>query len=687
MRYIKDIGATGYATIDDFYIKVTYNDSREITEAKLVDKNGSDVTNSKFITNVSFSKDNTKYNKNDKGIVNITVLNYPEFKINITDVDRRDSTTPIAGTTYSVASEYTNSDNSTSQFNSAKGIVTNNTGLGIAHLNNTKPNTIVTYIIKEEIPATNYQTLGTDKDQINENKIRVKVTFDGDGYVSNVELVDSDKFGKIAEASKQSTISDPKDNFIVNLQLKNNPILKVNISVKDSADHTKSLGSGIGFTIVGKEGDTTYTNSSRTNKVNQTSTPEEFETNSNGITSGYLDRTLDSKQMTYEIAETKKPAGYEWATEDHNLLLNVTFDADGKLSTVVTNGNANAIEVISFNADEFVIDVNIYNEEVKQFGINLVAEDTYNKDKKIDNVQVNAFLVKNGDTSYTEPDPDYNLMDSNEKQLISGADRDNNGTPDIAHGEDYEYMGKYSTGKAETRTLRLVVLNDSNNGSSKGYYLDSKDGSNSGKNIGHYLGNQYYDDAYYQRVEYSYLISVTFDDEGKITDAKLNTGLNTNVGWLVDNRYIQTKDDGVSIDHTNYKLNIVMKFFPMLDLKINAMDNYTYNDEITKDGEPIALEGSKYTISTLRHNESPRELDELVTAGYIGYGNGYGTNGTLAQAAPYEATDELFVPIETNHTRLFYVFEEQEPTNYQKYADKHVTLYNQKTSCNNTSNI
>ena len=672
----QSLGATGYATIDDFYVKVTYNDSREITGAKLVDKNGEDITNSKFVTNVSFTKDNTKYNKNDKGIVNITVLNYPEFKINITDVDRRNSTTPIAGTTYSVVSEYTNSDSSISQFNSASGIVTDSNGLGVAHLNNTKSNTIVTYIIKEEIPATNYQTLGTDKDQINENKIRVKVTFDSEGYVSKVELVDSDKFGKIAETSKIETISDPKDNFIVNLQLKNNPILKVNISVKDSADHTKSLGSGIGFTIIGKEENTTYTNSSKTNKVNQTNTPEEFETNSNGITSGYVDRTLDNKQMTYEIAETKKPAGYEWATDDHNLSLSATFDADGKLSTVVANGNV--IEVISFDAEEFVINVNIYNEEVKQFGINLVAEDTYNKDKKIDNVQVNAFLVKDGDTSYTEPDPDYNLMDSNEKQLISGADRDNNGTPDIAHGEDYEYMGQYSTGKAETRTLRLVVLNDSNNGNAKGYYLDSKDGSNSGKNIGHYLGNQYYDDAYYQRVEYSYLISVTFDDEGKITDAKLNTGLNTNVGWLVDNRYIQTADDGVTIDHTSYKLNIVMKFFPMLDLKINAMDNYTYNDEITKDGEPIALNGSKYTVTTLRHNPGPRGLDELVTAGYIGYGNSYGINGTLAQAAPYEATDELFVPIETNHTRLFYVFEEQEPTNYQKYTDKYVTDYNQK---------
>ena len=34
------------------------------------------------------------------------------------------------------------------------------------------------------------------------------------------------------------------------------------------------------------------------------------------------------------------------------------------------------------------------------------------------------------------------------------------------------------------------------------------------------------------------------------------------------------------------------------------------------------------------------------------------------------ATDELFVPIENNHTRLFYVFEEMEPTNYQKYTDR-----------------
>ena len=57
------------------------------------------------------------------------------------------------------------------------------------------------------------------------------------------------------------------------------------------------------------------------------------------------------------------------------------------------------------------------------------------------------------------------------------------------------------------------------------------------------------------------------------------------------------------------------------------MDNYTYKDEITKDGKPIALDGSKYTVTTLRHNPTAPDKDEFVTAGYIGYGNYYGYDG------------------------------------------------------------
>lgn len=663
------LGATGYATVEDFFIKVSYNSDREITAAKLVDKNGNEVTNNRFVT-VGFAKTSTfsTYNSNNKGIVTIQVLNYPEFKMNIENVDRRDGTTPIAGTEYSVSSKYTSSDNTEIDFTNTNGVITNNNGLGVAHLDKTKDDTIVTYTIKEDKPATGYQSLGTE--------IKVKVTFDSNGYVSNVLVEDNDNLSKIESASKINPVVNPEDNFVVNVQLKNNPILKFNLTAEDSVNHNTKI-KDLGFTIVSKYNDTVYSNSSATNKVNQTEKPEASYTDVNGYTASYLDRTLDNQDMYYTITEVQKSPGYDWIDQD--IIIKVTYDANGKISSITPVQSGDYINIVSYDADKFEINIEIYNEEIKAFGIHLTTVDTYDSNKKLDQMKVNAFLTEEGNNSYS-PDSKYQLVDNN--ALLTGADRNNDGKPDLTYGEDYKTIGKYNEG-AGTRTLRLIVRNDvskdKDNGSKYSYYLDSTDGTKSGNNVGYYKGSKYYSDAKYQNVQYEYLINVTFDDEGKITDAKLLTGLHNNVGWLVDNRYIQTEDDGVSIQHTGYTLNLTMKFFPMLDLKLSAMDNYTYQSEVDNNGEPIALEGAKYTISTLRHyTGTPRQRDELVDAGYIGYGTSYGNNGALAQADFYEDTDELFVPIEKNHTRLFYVFEESEPTNYQKYTDRHLILYEER---------
>ena len=547
--------------------------------------------------------------------------------------------------------------------------ITDSQGLGVAHLDKTRDNTIVTYTIKEDIPAVGYQSLGTD--------INVVVTFDANGYVSNVQLENADTLSKIATANKVSNITDPADNFIVNVQLKNNPILKFNITATNHDVKIKDLG----FTIVSKIDEQVYSNSSATNKVNQTETPETSYTDANGYTASYMDRTVDNKEMLYTIKEVQKSAGYDWIDKD--IIIKVAYGPDGKITSITPVQAGDYINIESYDADNFEINLDIYNDEIKAFGINLTAVDTYDVNKKLSNMKVNAFLTEEGSTNYTKPDDNYKLMDEN--ALLTGADRNNDGKPDIAQGEDYKTIGQYNKG-AGTRTLRLTILNDTNSDDEKAsYYLDSTDDTKSGNNVGYYKGSKYYKDAKYQNVRYQYLINVTFDDEGKITDAKLQTGLNPYVGWLVDNRYIQTQKDGVSLDHTDYRLNITMKFFPMLDLKLNAMDNFTYKDEISKDGQPIALEGSKYTVTTLRHKYgTPRERDELVDAGYIGYGESYGYYGSLAQADYYEATDELFVPIEKGKTRLFYVFEENEPTNYQKYTFN--TVYT-KISCNYSSNI
>lgn len=664
--------ADGYATVEDFYVQVTYNANREIISAKLTDQYGTDVTNNRFIT-VGVIKTSTysQYNSNDKGIVTIDVLNYPEFKMLIKDVDRRDGTTPIAGTTYSVTStyddEFGNKVDFTKTLNPA---VTDATGVGTAHLDKTRDDTVVTYTVKEDSPAVNYQSLGTD--------IKVKVTFDENGYVSNVDVENDNNLNKIEHASKVEPITDDRDRFIVNLELRNNPILKINIDKVDRANNSTKIND-VGFTIVGKDEDgNVYTNSSSTNKVNQSGNPEVSaltgSTGVKGYTAVYLDRTLDNKDMYYTIKEVIKSPGYNWTGED--IILKVTYDSNGQMSiSPVAQQGTNQVTVKSFSAENFTIDLEIYNDEIKEFGIHLSTVDTYDVNKKLNNMKVEAFLTEKGNDSYVS-DGKYELIGNN--ALLTGADRNNDGKPDVSYGEDYKTVGDYTEGIEEWRTLRLVVKNDSKSlANQNGYYLDSSDGSNGGKNVGYHKGTAYFDDAKYQTVRYQYLIDVLFTDEGKIKEAKLRKGL-SNIGWLTDERYIEVADEFLHLTHTEYRLNITMKFFPMLDLKLNAMDHYTGKDEADKNGLPIALDGTKYTVSTMRHltGHGPTR-DEFVRAGYIGPRNSCYNNDTI-DGNTYEDIDELLVPIENNYTRLFYVYEETEPNNYQKYTDRYQIHYIQK---------
>lgn len=97
---------------------------------------------------------------------------------------------------------------------------------------------------------------------------------------------------------------NPEDNFVVNVQLKNNPILKFNLTAEDSVNHNTKI-KDLGFTIVSKYNDTVYSNSSATNKVNQTEIPEASYTDVNGYTASYLDRTLDNQDMYYTITEVQ----------------------------------------------------------------------------------------------------------------------------------------------------------------------------------------------------------------------------------------------------------------------------------------------------------------------------------------------------------------------------------------------
>lgn len=654
--------ADGYATVEDFYVQVTYNANREIISAKLTDQHGVDVTNNRYIT-VGFTKTSTysQYNSNNKGIVTIDVLNYPEFKILIKDVDRRDRTTPIAGTTYSVTSTYDDQFGNKVDFTKTEGVVTQADGVGIAHLDRTRDDTIVIYTVKESAPATNWQSLGKD--------IKIKVTFDGNGFVSNAELVDDD-VKNIADVNKVDPIVVDSDRFTVNLQLQNNPILKFNITKVDAKDHDVKIND-VAFTIVGKdENGDIYTNSSATNRVNQSGNAQmstltgRVPGKGDGYTVMYLDRTLENKKMKYTIHETVKAPAYNWLSDD--IILDITYDENGKISQSGAPSSESAqVKVTGYDVDNFTVDLEVYNSEIDEFNIHLTATDAYNSDKKLKDIQVDAYLT-NGNY---DPDNKYSLMGND--GLLTGADRNNDGIPDNnTQGEDHRIFGAYTEG-AGTRTLRLKITNDTYkpagaNTNKEAYYLDKNR-----KNIGYYIGNQYYEDAKYQVWSYECLIDVQFDDNGKILDATLrNGGLDGIIGWLVDNRYVQVETGtNNKIKHTDYGLDIRLKFFPMLDLNVFAMDNYTYQSEKDKDGVPVKLDGSKYLISTSRHYPNGY-VDEYVTTGYIGYGHDIGPS-QKAYGDIYEGIDRILLPIETpselnKGERLLYIYEKSEPTNYQK---------------------
>ena len=639
--------AVGYATVEDFYVKVEFDANGKITSAILADQYGNPVSSddNRFVT-VSYT-DNAG---NPVDNVNIEVKNYPEFKINTKDVDRRDGATPIQGTTYDITSYYLDSTNTKQNFMSSTGAVTDSTGLAVSRLDRTKMETVVTYVIKEADSAIGYQTLGQE--------VEVLVTFDADGFVSNVQLKDQSQ----ANIAKAEMISGDVGRFEINVELKNNPLLKININSLDNVNHTIPVKSA-GYKIIGVESVNTVSVSSDINKANITGTPKVSYSDANGLSISYMDTTLANKEIVYTIKQDQKAVGYEWLGTE--ILLKVAYDANGAIASVKVEQNL--VETIlygelqSFDSANFTINVATYHEEIKQFGISLIAEDTYDNTKKINDLTVEAWLAEPSSNG-TAPDANYALTGADALttgKVWSDADGVTSYNAGGTIGETYKPIAEYQPGSTEegyreTRLLRLVVKNDSQSTRDSGYYLDSADGSNSGKELGYYQGTTYVDNSRYETVKYAYAILVTFDEEGKIVDTAVRSRLDSYIGWQVDEGYLE-------VDHTNYTIKVKMNFFPMLKLTSQAVDNFMNFSE-------LGLTGAKFTVSTYRHDRYSYE-DEYVTAGYIGYGEQYAKDA-IAYGHRYEDADTLYVPIEKEYTRQYYIFEDVEPTNYQQHRDR-----------------
>ena len=394
----------GYVKLDSFKIKVHYNSNREIDNVSL------DGEANRWISvtyKTPSEAGDTGYNGNSKGIVQLTLKHYPEFLMNITNKDRLDDTVNLAGTLYNVTSSInTNDDN----------VLTDSTGLGVAHLDKTLIDDKIVYTIEEKRAASLYQTI--------EKPVKVEVTFDENGYVKDARVIDGTDF---ATVSKITNITDPRENFVINVEIKNCKMLKFNITAVDSQDKTYALR-GLTFTAQSELDGEELSKSSMQTDINGQGTL--------GIDKDYANRTIK-----YTIKETKKVSGYQFPAED--LIIEVTYDSQGKIisdSVKILQG-AGYTEITNIDTEGFNINLTITNEETEDFGVAITALDKYDDSKKIKDVNYEAYLTTSDyskDNSYT-----------------------GNTTTD-QNGEGYVQYGKYISSNPngnETRSIRIKETN------------------------------------------------------------------------------------------------------------------------------------------------------------------------------------------------------------------------------------
>ena len=395
---------SGYVKLNTFRIKVHYNANREIDNVSLV---GADNRWVSLGYKTPSESTDVGYNGNDKGIVQITLKHYPEFLINITNKDRLDNSINLAGTQYEVTSSINTNDN---------GVLTNSDGVGVAKLGQTLISDKIVYTIEEKRAASLYQTI--------EKPVKVEVSFDENGYVKEANVIDGADF---ATASKIENITNPRDNFAINVEIRNCKMLKFNITAVDSQDETYALR-GLTFTAQSELDETSLSSSS-------------VQTDVNGQGTLGLDKDYANQTIKYTIRETRKVSGYQFPSED--LIIEVTFDSQGKIikDSVKMLQGAGYTEITNIDPDGFNIDLKILNSETEDFGLNIMAVDKYDDSIKIKDVNYETYMM----TSDYAKDDNYT----------------GNTTTD-EYGEGYVQYGKYVSSNAngsETRQIRIKETN------------------------------------------------------------------------------------------------------------------------------------------------------------------------------------------------------------------------------------
>ena len=635
-----------YARVEDFYIVLQFNKDRKITKATLGDINGNTINNADNIwvnvTSSILSATQTGYNGNSLGAVIIDVMNYPALRLNFENVDIRNDNTKLKGAKYEIVAN-TNEETS---------VTTNELGQDTAYIDYSLTNASVFFTIKQTVTTQGYQTF---------DDFIIRLYFDSYGFIDSAYVVD-----KIDDNAQIINLNEIKLNRLnistnpsllmersLDIQLKSTPIFKVIIN-KTTKDGTPINFAGL--TVNAKEENTDKILASYSaltgfgwDKITKTEVKGSVE----GQKEYYINKTLINKTMEFSVEEYRNPIGFK--KPDEEIKFNLEFDENGKIvpnKMLITSGQR-YINITNADSDNFTITIQIINYEIETFGIHLTVQDTYDQSKKLENTNGLGYNVTTfiGNSKYGYRD---SSMDT---RLIAGRDSDGDGLRDVDYGEDYVTIKKVAIDSSAdygkdinkyVRTIRITPQNAPNI-----YYQNS-------------TGTQ----SYYQSISKKIEIEVTFDTEGKVTNAYFKTGKIDEV-WYVDNRYIE-------ISFTSYNLSITIKHFPMLEIGVNAVDEYTKEH----------LAGGSYNLQTYRYqyggvyNNSSR-----VSAGYIGDSNSKYYYPTYQKRAYTSVDDNPIVnsicptEIKNNSTyieneepvRYIYIYEMTEPNNYQKYEPRNNT--------------
>lgn len=517
--------------------------------------------------------------KNNFGI-KLIVRSTPIFRINIDNIDRKKDnvgiTTNIAGAKYNIES--------TNDITLELEKTTINTV--VAEFNKTPLNDYVEYTIHEINPSQDYQSI--------ENDVKLKVYFDVNGIVSTVELDQLNAAYAVANKIDEQNITSTRDYLTVNLTIKSNPLIAININKMDI----------FGIPL---------NNAQFTMTAKVKGTDEEIFTQTlttvDGIAGFKADKALNNKTIVYTLTEDQNPVGYEYMGSD--LTIEVAYNEYGKIAKTESGEYrvkmTPVVDWASLSAlDDYGFDINIIEEQTKEIGINLNVYDSYDRRKRPQQAKIKAYLAT--DTSSFGEDQNHSAT------LISGVDANNDGKPDYGYGQDYKTIGQIIGLDKATLVLKEIETPESYFDT---LYMESHD-------------NMYMSWGECYQIE-SGRIDLTFTDEGKIATANRvddNRGP-TALGICLDEQYLK-----VSFDERHpYLLNIELYYFPMLEMTINAKSDSSYSrtaNEIENDlfATYEIYDRKTYApgvyISSYYHTRNDNLKAGMIDAGYIGTSDVHG---------------------------------------------------------------